>query len=152
MKNIVVLSDTHNKMRLDSKLYTVLDECDYIIHLGDGLKDARELKSAFGEKFFAIEGNCDSLYAKEFELLQVEDVKILFTHGHCQNVKSNTKILEMVAKSNQANLVLFGHTHKPIINKVEELTIINPGSLMSANTYCYLTIIKDKILAKIVSR
>ena len=82
MKTIVVLSDTHGNAAPLQKLARVLAECDYIIHLGDGISDMRAVFSAYPEKTYLLAGNND-FYGGESELvLDVEQRRIFACHGH----------------------------------------------------------------------
>ena len=88
MKNIVVISDSHNNLPTDDEFWKVLDEADYIFHLGDGIMDIEKLTSIYPDKFYFVYGNCDTFSAETFEIVEVEDVKFLLTHGHKYRVKS----------------------------------------------------------------
>ena len=43
------------------------------------------------------------------------------------NKKSVT--MKDIAKENGADIVMFGHSHKPVIEKSGDVTVINPGSI-----------------------
>ena len=54
----------------------MLAECDYIIHLGDGISDMRAVFPAYPEKTYLLAGNND-FYGGESELvLDVEQRRI----------------------------------------------------------------------------
>ena len=53
----------------------------------------------------------------------------MLTHGHYYNVSAGLELLKNEAIARGANIVMFGHTHRPLINIDDEVTIINPGSL-----------------------
>ena len=50
MKTAVVISDTHGHKENLSAIARVLDEADYIFHLGDGRFDMREAEEIYPEK------------------------------------------------------------------------------------------------------
>ena len=53
----------------------------------------------------------------------------MLTHGHRYGVKSNTDDVLELAKKNKADIVMFGHTHMPLIDLSGKIWIVNPGSL-----------------------
>lgn len=87
MKTIVVISDTHGHRAGIEKLKPLFAENDYIIHLGDGASDMRDIVNAYPEKTFVCQGNCDFFSALPEGELEVEGVKIFFCHGHKYRVR-----------------------------------------------------------------
>ena len=55
--------------------------------------------------------------------------RILVTHGHLYGVSMSTCVLEEEARSRQVQVVMFGHTHYPYLEEMEDLTVLTPGSL-----------------------
>ena len=51
------------------------------------------------------------------------------THGHHYYISVGTEMLKSEAKARGFDIVFFGHTHKPLIERDENLLIINPGSI-----------------------
>ena len=94
MKKLIVVSDTHGRREGLSELLPLIAENDYIVHLGDGAMDMREIRSEYPEKVYACCGNCDpfSPIPEEGEI-EVEGVKIFFCHGHRYGVKSGLTAL-----------------------------------------------------------
>ena len=93
MKTIVVISDTHGHRAGIEKLKPLFAENDYIIHLGDGASDMRDIVNAYPEKTFVCQGNCDFFSALPEGELEVEGVKIFFCHGHKYRVKADLSAL-----------------------------------------------------------
>ena len=60
MKTAVVISDTHGHKENLAAIARVLDEADYIFHLGDGRFDMREAEEKYPEKVYTFKGNCDT--------------------------------------------------------------------------------------------
>lgn len=50
MKTAVVISDTHGHKENLAAIARVLDEADYIFHLGDGRYDMREAEEKYPER------------------------------------------------------------------------------------------------------
>ena len=155
MKKCIVLSDTHGSMKGIEKLMPLFAENDYIIHLGDGAGDLRAVSSAYPEKVYQCKGNCDfvSVYPNE-GVLEIEQVRILYCHGHEYGVKTLLGVLANEAKSKGCDVALYGHTHRADICELDGVTLINPGSLRypagEGGSYCYLVIHKDKVTPVIV--
>ena len=155
MKKIVIVSDTHfNKKGLE-KLRPILEENDYIIHLGDGASEARMLISEYPEKAYACAGNCDFASPLPQEgKLQVEKCNIFYCHGHAYGVKSGLTRLVFEAKRRGAQIALYGHTHQASIDEIDGVTLINPGTLKypvgEGGSYCYLVINGEKATPVIV--
>lgn len=154
MKTMVIVSDSHgHKKNLDA-LSGVFAENDYIIHLGDGAADMREVSEYYPEKTFVCQGNCDLYPALPEWELEVEKVKIFFCHGHKYRVKYTLSELAAEAKKRGCSVALYGHTHRPLISEIDGVTLINPGSLRyplhGGGSYCYLVVNGEKIYPTIV--
>ena len=155
MKTLVILSDTHGNRKLVEHLGGLFAENDYILHLGDGATDMREVRDLYPDKVYACAGNCDAFIPLPDEgELEVEGVKIFFCHGHRYGVKSNLYALAEEAKRRDCEIALYGHTHTAMILEVNGVTLINPGSMRFApgkgGSYCYLVVNKDKFTPVIV--
>ena len=155
MKRLIVLSDTHGNAKGVMELFPRIAENDYVIHLGDGATDMREVRSEYPDKVYACRGNCDMFYPlPEDGELEVEGVKIYFCHGHNYGVKSNLYALSEEAKRRDCQIALYGHTHVPSIMEVNGVTLINPGSMRysigKGGSYCYLVVNKEKFTPVIV--
>jgi putative phosphoesterase len=155
MKRLIILSDSHGNAKGIADLMPLIAENDYVIHLGDGAVDMRETRSLYPDKVYACGGNCDFFsQLPEDGILEVENVRIYFCHGHKYGVKNHLYALALAAKERDCSIALYGHTHVAGITEVDGVTLINPGSLRYAvgkgGSYCYLVIHKDKATPTIV--
>ena len=150
MKNIIVVSDTHGRLPDNEILWEAFDNADYIFHLGDGAKEIEKLKAAYPGKVHFVYGNWDGITSHCEEVVEVEGVKFFLTHGHNYKVKSSDLNLQMKGLELGADCCLYGHVHRPQITEYGKLKLINPGSLTHSKTYCYMTVVNGKVLAKIV--
>ncbi|MCQ2518845.1 MAG: metallophosphoesterase [Lachnospiraceae bacterium] len=126
---ILVVSDTHRKDRI---FYDLVDEIkpDMVIHCGDteGSEDAFERSCKC--PFVAVKGNNDFFSGNPYDReLKLFDTGILVTHGHMYNVSSGLARLVDEALDRDCKIVLFGHTHVPVIYEKYGVTVVNPGSL-----------------------
>lgn len=155
MKKLIILSDTHGKKDGLQLLLPKIAENDYVIHLGDGVRETLDLLDEYPDKTYFCAGNCD--FAPHFPIdgvLEVENVRIFYCHGHTYGVKSGLGALIKAAKRNDCQVVLYGHTHNARIDEIDGVTLICPGSLQRAagqgGSYCYLVINSEKITPVIV--
>ena len=54
---------------------------------------------------------------------------VWLTHGHNYYVSMGDSVLKEEAVSRGADIVMFGHTHRPVVEVGKKLTALNPGSL-----------------------
>ena len=139
----LVFSDSHNETYLIKKAISSHPDAEVIFFLGDGLSDIEEIYLSFPErKILAVKGNCDfrSFVMNEFiEKTAVIDLlgkKIVYTHGDLYGVKYGMAGLERLAKETFADVILFGHTHTPVLeyfssNDIKPFYVFNPGSIGS---------------------
>lgn len=125
MKRILIFSDTHGDIK---KAVSIINNipCDLIIHLGDLLRDAREIQKLFPN--ICIEcvcGNNDYFGTDYLKVVNFEGINILCTHGHLYTLD---KMVEK-AKSLNCTFALFGHTHRSMSQMQEGVRLFNPGSI-----------------------
>ena len=150
MKTIVALSDTHGNVSAMEKICQIMKENDFVFHLGDFYKDAFLFKRDLGDKLYCVAGNCDG--GGDDLFLQIEELKVMLTHGDRYGVKDGIDRLYYKAKELGVNVVFYGHTHCADITVYDGITFINSGCMKNCfdQSYCYAVINKDKIVAKIV--
>lgn len=140
---ILVISDSHGKSGSVAKVLLREASAEIVLHLGDGAFDLLDLKDEFPDKMFlAVKGNCD--YGVDLpisELRSFGEARIFLTHGHAYDVKFGLEKLINTAMYNEADVVLFGHTHNALTDYFEGLHIMNPGSLGSGYPHCSYGII-----------
>jgi putative phosphoesterase len=102
---------------------------DAILHLGDHIADAQELRQKLpGTAFHMVRGNCDfQAGGPDSLLLTFGGVKIFMTHGHLYGVKNGTDALIAYARTQNADLALYGHTHIAQVKDAGGLWLMNPG-------------------------
>ena len=116
------------------------------------------LPNLFPDKaFLFVRGNCDFSPLspiEETDMITLEGVKIVFTHGHKYDAKYSYYGLMELAAARGADICLFGHTHVPMEKYCGEgekpFTLFNPGSIgrpsLSRPTYGLLTITDGQYL------
>ena len=134
---ILVISDTHGKVDEALKLIKNMEKPDLIIHLGDYVEDGEYIERETGIKVELVRGNGD-FYNKKYEddrVLEIGGKRIFLTHGHKYRVKYDVLSLLYRAEELEADIVLFGHTHVPLIVKENNILIMNPGSISFPRGY-----------------
>ena len=152
---ILIASDSHGQYyRLLDIVSSFGSQCDAMIFCGDGCGDmiyvlekaaadssiAEKLPSVIG----LVEGNNDSdSYSFAINSETVSRIRcplrntmkacghnIFFTHGHrCSLFYGSDELVEM-SKTENADIVLFGHTHVACSElKAPKINVINPGSI-----------------------
>lgn len=103
---------------------------DYLIHCGD--VEGREffIEALAGCPCCIVSGNNDffSELPREEEL-ELAGKRILVTHGHYYGVSMELYGIVDEARSRGCEIVLFGHTHRPVAAERSGVLAVNPGSL-----------------------
>lgn len=152
MEKIIILSDTHGNTADLIKLEQLFNEADHIVFAGDGINDFNYLNKDNYKKLIAVSGNCDQFFTQKEKIFTLGGKKILLTHGDLYRVKSTKLNLLYKAKEENVNIVIYGHTHSPIVEEIEGVLFINPGTLYkygTKKTFAYLTIFEGKAVANI---
>jgi len=132
MKRIGLLSDTH--CFFDEKVKKFLEDVDEIWHAGD-IGDTETFKTISDFKpLKAVYGNIDNSDLrhdlKEYELFDIEGVKVLMIHigGYPGNYQ---KVAKELISFYKPNLFISGHSHilKVMFDKKKDLLHINPGAV-----------------------
>ena len=127
---IAVISDSHYDESSINAVKKHLNDVDILLHCGDGAPDTKSLTSDFTGEIYAVRGNCDASNEYPVErIIEVMGTKIFMTHGHRYNVKYEYNTIFYKGKEVEADLVLFGHSHKALISSFDGITIMNPGSI-----------------------
>lgn len=129
---ILVMSDSHRDLTSARNVVkTIGSQIDLIVHLGDCEDDVKQLMMEYPDyKFEYVVGNCD--FGSDYDLyklLEIEKVKIFITHGHRYGVKWGYERISYAGEEKGADIVLFGHTHMPVIENLGKIKIMNPGSI-----------------------
>lgn len=127
---ILIVSDTHRRHAGFDEALRQAGEIDRLIHLGDTEGGEHYVEAMADCPCYIVAGNNDffSELPRELEV-NLGKYKVFLTHGHYYYVSLGTERIIEEAKSRGADIVMFGHTHRPMIEKEGNITILNPGSL-----------------------
>lgn len=121
-----LISDTHNMLR--PQVFDVFKSVEVILHAGDvGDDDILDELAAIAP-VYAVRGNTDRYddpRLPESRSLEISGVRIHISHGHEVGAKPITL---MAAYGDDADVILYGHTHRELITESEGKLIVNPGA------------------------
>lgn len=130
---VLVISDTHRNVRKINDVMKREKQVDLVLHMGDLEGHGEYIRQVTKCPLEAVRGNCD--YDGEFRidnLIEVGGHMIFMTHGHRYGVDYGLYELEDMARGCGADIAMYGHTHQPYFEKMEDgFVILNPGSLGS---------------------
>jgi uncharacterized protein len=120
-----LVSDTHGLVR--PEIFTALDGVELILHAGDvgGRSILDELGTIAPVK--AVYGNTDPPGEPNLQAalaLRVDGLSIHVSHGHELGGPTPEKLLARY----RADIIVFGHTHKPLVERAGARLVVNPGA------------------------
>ncbi|MFN2926323.1 metallophosphoesterase family protein [Lachnospiraceae bacterium YH-ros2228] len=128
---ILIVSDSHGDRKyIDQAIERV--EPDMICHLGDAQGDDIHIQAMGNCPLYIVRGNCDSdLSLPLEETFDLEGHRVLMAHGHYFGGSPSTieAGLRREAEKNHCDIIMYGHTHIPVLREDPDLTILNPGSI-----------------------
>ncbi|MBF8982679.1 phosphodiesterase [Lutibacter sp. B2] len=121
------------------------EEADHIVILGDALyhgprnslpkeynpKEVANLLNEYKDKIIAVRGNCDSEVDQmiinypmlgDYSIILNNNRKMFLTHGHIYNEDNLPNL-------SKGDILIHGHTHIPVAEKLDSIYLINPGSI-----------------------
>jgi uncharacterized protein len=120
-----LVSDTHGLLR--PELHQALAGVDLILHAGDVGGDDILIELEQIAPVHAVYGNTDppghpQLAASLEET--VGGVRVHVSHGHEIGAPTPDKLLAVY----DADVIVYGHTHKPLVVNVDGRWVVNPGA------------------------
>jgi putative phosphoesterase len=122
---IGLISDTHGLLR--PQVHEVFAGVSRILHAGDVCSDTILDELALIAPVQAVFGNCDDPWdpsLREALDLEVDGLRIHVQHGH----ELGRPKPAQVAAAYDADICVYGHTHKQVIERVDGRLIVNPGA------------------------
>lgn len=127
---VLIVSDTHRQHGNLEQAIKQVGTIDLMLHLGDVEGGEYYIEQIAGCPVEFVSGNNDffSDLEKEKEIT-IGRYKVLLTHGHYYYVSLGTENILEEGRARGMDIVMFGHTHKPLIEVYDDITLINPGSI-----------------------
>ncbi|ROR28741.1 hypothetical protein EDD66_104337 [Mobilisporobacter senegalensis] len=127
---ILIVSDSHGRTTHLEGVLEKIGPIDLLIHLGD-IEGSEDYIEAIANCDVAmVSGNNDYFTSLERDkIIVVNGYKIFLTHGHRYQVNYGTETIKEKGRQIGADIVMFGHTHRPLIDTSGDIMAINPGSI-----------------------
>lgn len=127
---ILIVSDTHRKHENLKTALGRVRSLDLLIHLGDAEGEECYIEQLAGCPVEIVAGNNDffTFLPREKELV-LGNYRVLLTHGHYYCVNVGIEDIKKDARARNFDIVMFGHTHRPVIDYGTEIIALNPGSI-----------------------
>ncbi|GGF82169.1 phosphoesterase [Paenibacillus albidus] len=133
---IGVVADTHMSRTAKSLPKALVEEfrqVDQILHLGDWVAlEVYEMLAALAP-VEGIAGNNDGAEIisrfGERKIITLEGMRIGMIHGHAPYSRKGTDGNALLAfEGESVDIILFGHSHQPLLRKEKGILLFNPGS------------------------
>ena len=127
---VLIVSDTHRKHENLEKVLEKEEDLDLFIHLGDVEGNEDYIEQIAGCPVEFVSGNNDffSDLPREKEI-HIGKYRVLLTHGHYYYVSLGIETIMEEGKAREVDIVMFGHTHRPVLEIKEDIVVLNPGSI-----------------------
>ncbi len=130
MDKILIVSDTHRKNENYLDIINKYGPFDRVIHCGDVEGSEFTICEAAGCPVEMVMGNNDffSDLPREKEFM-LGKYKVWLTHGHNYYVSMDNQTIKREARARGVDIVMYGHSHRPVVDYDKEIIAVNPGSL-----------------------
>ena len=141
MVKILLASDNHGNINVLKNMVKDNPKCNYYYLCGDSQLRPEEIIP-----FISVKGNCDlNNYYRGNIIVDIEDRRILITHGHEYNPYYSYDKLVYTALQNNCDTIFFGHLHIYVNKEIGGVRVLNPGSCtnsrdLSEPSYMLVTI------------
>lgn len=127
---VMIVSDTHRKHYNLEMALRKEKPLDLLVHLGDAEGEEDYIQAVAECPLEVVAGNCDFFSSLQSEMiLKIGKYRVLVTHGHYYCVNAGIDHIKKEAVGRNADVVMFGHTHRPFINYDRDIITMNPGSI-----------------------
>lgn len=135
---LVAIGDTHatDDHRLAGAALSAVREADLVVHTGDFTRaPVLDAIAAEAAELVAVAGNNDEPAVRERlpDTATVDALgrRLVVTHGHQQDDTARS----LLAREEGADVIVVGHSHRPTIRELGDVTLVNPGSYADPRWY-----------------
>lgn len=142
---IIIASDIHGRLLATKRLETVIANLkpERILLLGDFLYNGPRngvpadydpmgtaaILNRFASQVVAVRGNCDSRVDETLLRFHMQDSHVLYLNGfRCDLIHGDLLTSELL-EVERGDLLMYGHTHVPMLKKSDGVYYVNPGSI-----------------------
>jgi putative phosphoesterase len=135
---LTIVSDTHGDEghRLTGRTLSAVREAECVVHAGDFCTES--VLDSFHDttdSLAAVVGNNDSQGVRERlpnkRVVDYEGIRLVVVHGH----EHSDTALSLLGRQEEADLVVFGHSHRPGVHEADDMVLLNPGSHAQPRRY-----------------
>ena len=142
---ILIASDIHGRLLAAKRLERVINDLkpERILLLGDFLYNGPRngvpadydpmgtvaILNKYAASVIAVRGNCDSRVDEALLRFTMQDSKVVYLNGfRCDLIHGDLLTSELL-EVERGDLLIYGHTHVPVLKKSDGVFYINPGSI-----------------------
>lgn len=159
---VLVISDSHIPQRaqdLPPEVWEAARQADAILHAGD-LTDLWVYRAL--QRFAPTHGVCGNVDPPETtavlpqrQVLELGGVRVGLTHGHLGHGASTPERALSAFAGAPVRVVVFGHSHQPLVEERDGVLLLNPGSVTDRRrapwcSYAWLHIEDGRVRAQLV--
>ncbi len=118
-----IIADTHGRIR--PQVLDLLEDCDYILHAGDFAEEQVLDQIRFLAKLYVVRGNSDSWWADylaEKQVFRIGELNFVLIHDRAK----------AYPEAAEADVIVYGHTHRYKEEVIDGRLWLNPGSCGSS--------------------
>lgn len=124
---LVIFSDVHGKKTLLERIMQFNPDADNFLSLGD---TELTLDYLLDLDIIGVKGNYPRDPGLGYEhFMTFNGKKFMLTHGHKYKVQKGLKKLFLKAFNDDVDVVLYGHTHIAQATCINNILLLNPGSV-----------------------
>jgi uncharacterized protein len=132
----LIISDTHMPKKgnhLPDEIQDRLSEgVDYILHAGDWSDRTLYEELCKWGTVYGVRGNVEAEDWKDIlpdkQIIEIGHLSIGIVHGHLGKGKATPERAFHLCQDDDVDLIIFGHSHIPFLEKRNNKILFNPGS------------------------
>jgi len=135
---LTVISDTHgtDDHRLTGRTLDAVRDADHVVHAGDFTTEAvLDAIEAEATALTAVTGNNETPGVRarlpSSATLEWAGYRFVVVHGH----EHSATALGLLARQEDADVVVVGHSHRPETGELDDALLVNPGSYADPRRY-----------------
>lgn len=131
---LLAFGDSHRHPVVLEEMAEIIrrEQPQLFVHTGDNYADFQRLLRKTKVPGYGVRGNCDYgliAGAPEELVFDYQGYNIFLTHGHQYGAKHSLALLLQRTRDLGADVVIFGHSHMPMVQEEQGILLVNPGSI-----------------------